>query len=155
MVLILLLLFIIVPTVEIALFIEVGGEIGILPTVLLTFATAVAGTAMLRIQGLGTLRRAEAAMARDEPPVAELVDGIGLLLAGLLLLIPGFATDAIGLLLFVPPVRQLLARRILKGVKARRRGRQQESDIIEGDFERIEEPDGILPPQESKWRGRL
>jgi len=100
--LIIFILFIVVPATEIALFIEIGGIVGIWWTIILTFATAAAGTIMLRVQGLGTLRRAEAAIAREEAPVAELIDGLCLLLAGLALLIPGFATDAFGLLLFVP-----------------------------------------------------
>jgi UPF0716 protein FxsA len=99
-----------IPLIEIALFIEVGEEIGVWPTIGLCIATALAGSLMLRVQGLSTLTRARAAMARDEMPVREMLDGIGLAIAGALLLTPGFATDTVGLLLFVPGVRRWLGR---------------------------------------------
>lgn len=99
-----------IPLIEIALFIEIGDEIGVWPTIGLCIATALAGSLMLRIQGLSTLARARAAMARDEMPVREMLDGIGLAIAGALLLTPGFATDAVGLLLFVPGIRRGIGR---------------------------------------------
>lgn len=138
--LVLFLLFIVVPAVEIALFIEVGGWLGVWPTIVLTFATAAAGTVMLRVQGLSTLRRAEAQLARDEPPVAELIDGLCLLLAGLCLLIPGFATDAIGLLLFVPPLRHAIGRWLWGWLRARRGRGDPRATVIDGDFEEVHEP---------------
>jgi UPF0716 protein FxsA len=108
--LIILALLIGIPLIEIALFIEIGDEIGIWPTIGLCIATALAGSLMLRVQGLSTLMRARAAMARDQMPVREMLDGIGLAIAGALLLTPGFATDTVGLLLFIPAVRRWLGR---------------------------------------------
>lgn len=103
--LVILSLFIAVPLIEIAVFIQVGGVIGLWPTIALVILTAVAGTAMLRAQGLATLRRAQASLERGEAPLREVFDGACLLVAGVLLLTPGFVTDAVGLLLFLPPVR--------------------------------------------------
>lgn len=99
-----------VPLLEIAVFIRVGESIGLWPTLALVIATAVAGTWMLRAQGLAALRTAQASLDRGEFPVAQVFDGICLLLAGALLLTPGFVTDAVGLLLFVPAVRAYLRR---------------------------------------------
>lgn len=117
--LIILALFIGVPIVEIAVFIEVGGWIGLWPTVGVIVATAMAGTAMLRHQGLSVLARAQRSLERRELPVAEIVDGICLLLAGALLLTPGFVTDALGFVLMVPGLRQALVAPILRRLAAR------------------------------------
>ncbi len=93
------------PVIEIAVFIEVGDRIGLWSTLGLIFATAIAGTALLRHQGLSTLARARATMAAGKPPVREILDGVCLVVAGLLLLTPGFVTDAIGAVLLVPFLR--------------------------------------------------
>ncbi|HZD24643.1 MAG TPA: FxsA family protein, partial [Alphaproteobacteria bacterium] len=106
--LLILLAFIAVPMIEIAVFIKVGGLIGLWPTLAIVILTAILGTAALRQQGLSTLRRAQEAMNRNELPVREVFDGLCLLVAGALLLTPGFVTDALGALLFVPQVRTLL-----------------------------------------------
>ncbi len=108
MALLLLAAFILVPLIEIGLFIEVGGWIGLWPTLGLIILTAVIGTALLRQQGLATLRRAQSQMDAGQVPAKELFDGACLLFGGLLLLTPGFFTDAIGFLLLMPPVRDLL-----------------------------------------------
>lgn len=102
-----LLAFIMVPIAEIAVFIKAGDLIGLWPTIAAVVLTAIIGTAMLRHQGLATLVRLRATMDRGELPVRELFDGACLLLAGALLLTPGFLTDAVGFLLLVPPVRAL------------------------------------------------
>lgn len=93
------------PVIEIAVFIDIGGRIGLWPTIGLIFATAVAGTALLRHQGLSTLARARATMDAGKPPVREILDGVCLVMTGLLLLTPGFVTDAIGAVLLVPFLR--------------------------------------------------
>lgn len=97
-----------VPLVEIAVFVEVGERIGAWNTVLAVILTSAAGLWLLRLQGLHTLRRVQESLARNVFPVGELFDGLCLLAAGALLMLPGFVTDAIGLLLFVPPFRRLL-----------------------------------------------
>ena len=107
---------VIVPIIEIAVFVEVGGAIGLWPTLAVVVATAIAGGTLLRLQGLATMARAREALARNEMPLKEVVDGVFLLVAGLLLLTPGFVTDGVGFVLFVPGVRAglraLLARRL-------------------------------------------
>lgn len=112
-------LFIAVPLVEIAVFIQVGGLIGLWPTIAIVIATAFAGTALLRQQGLATLRRAQESMNRGEMPLREVFDGACLLFAGALLLTPGFVTDATGLLLFLPPGRAWLRKVIVPALVKR------------------------------------
>ncbi len=99
-----------IPLIEIAVFIEVGGVIGLWPTIAIVIATAVLGTALLRRQGLATLQRAQTELAAQRLPVKELFDGICLLVGGALLLTPGFVTDACGLALLIPPLRAILGR---------------------------------------------
>jgi UPF0716 protein FxsA len=112
-------LFIGMPLLEIAVFIQVGGAIGVWPTIALTVATALAGSLLLRAQGLATLMRARSQMDRGELPAREMFDGVCLVVAGALLLVPGFVTDAIGLLLFVPPLRNLLRLLIARHIAAK------------------------------------
>lgn len=100
-----LLAFIIVPVIEIGIFVLVGDEIGLWNTLAIVVLTAFIGTGMLRAQGLRTLQRAQESLARQEFPVAEVFDGLCLLVGGAFLLTPGFMTDALGFLLFLPPVR--------------------------------------------------
>lgn len=104
----LLLIFLVVPAAEISVFIAIGSEIGIFWTLFITIFTAIAGTFLLRNQGFSTIQKIKLEAERGQIPGNELVYGLMILLAGLLLLIPGFITDAIGLLLFIPPIRQLL-----------------------------------------------
>jgi len=103
-----LLIFIVIPLVEIWLLIEVGSHIGAFPTVALIVLTAVVGVFLIRLQGLTTLMRAQGRMAAGEMPAQEMAEGMVLALCGLCLLIPGFATDALGFIGLVPPVRRYL-----------------------------------------------
>lgn len=98
-------LLLVVPLAEIATFVIVGGQIGVLPTIGLVLATAVTGTILLRIQGFGVMARIRATMDAGGMPGRDLVHGFMIMAAGLLLLTPGFITDTIGLLLFVPAIR--------------------------------------------------
>jgi len=129
-----LLAFIGVPLIEIALFIQVGGFIGLWPTIAIVIATAMAGTALIRRQGLNTLQRAQQEMDAQRLPVRELFDGVCLLFAGAMLLTPGFLTDSVGFVLLVPPLRRLLGSyfwRLLqnsKGVHFEMSGRRQGYD---------------------------
>ncbi len=105
---ILLLLFLVVPVIEIYLLIEVGGFIGAIPTIFLVVFTAVLGAWLLRIQGFATLRRVQRSLARGEIPAIEMLGGVLLLVSGALLLTPGFVTDTIGFLFLFPGFRRLL-----------------------------------------------
>lgn len=101
------LLFLSFPLVEIAGFVLVGRQIGVLATIGLVIATSIAGSLLLRFQGFGVLSRINKEMQAGQDPSRELAHGVMILVAGLLLLLPGFATDIVGLLLFIPPVRDL------------------------------------------------
>ena len=105
---VLLLMFIGVPILEIVLFIEIGDFIGLWPTIFFVLVTAICGTILLRIQGLTIVRSFQTSLARSELPVQEVFNGLCVLIAGILLLTPGFSTDAIGFLLLMPAGRQLI-----------------------------------------------
>ncbi len=111
--LLIIVLFLLFPVLEIAVFIEVGSKFGTWPTVGAIFLTAVVGVSLVRTQGLATLSRARISLQRNEFPLAEAFDGHCLALAGVLLLTPGFVTDSMGGLLLVPPLRAALRRFVL------------------------------------------
>lgn len=108
-----LLIFIVVPIIEMVVLIEVGGIIGALPTVGLVVLTATLGIWLLRLEGLATLARVQEKLARGEIPGTELLEGIMLLVGGALLLTPGFVTDAIGFTCILPGLRRPIARWML------------------------------------------
>jgi UPF0716 protein FxsA len=110
--LILLLALIVTPLAEIAAFIEIGGLIGLWPTLATVVATAVIGSILLRHQGLRTLKEIQRQLDAGKVPVDEMLGGLCLFAAGLLLLTPGFITDAVGFALLIPPVRLWVARRV-------------------------------------------
>ena len=108
-----------VPILEIALFIEIGGAIGFWKTIGVVVLTALVGAALLQQQGLATLRKAQASLQENRFPMDEVFDGLCLIFAGALLLTPGFFTDGIGLLMFVPPFRAVLRRGLGRFLAAR------------------------------------
>ncbi len=149
---ILFLLFLTIPLIEIYLLIQVGEVIGALPTIFMVVFTAVLGVALLRWQGLVTLTRVQVAMARGELPAVAMIEGVFLLVAGALLLTPGFFTDAIGFVLLIPLIRQSLAQSLLlRGMFQSGGGfqhdpfstappeKRHDPRIIEGDYERRDE----------------
>lgn len=107
-------LFLIVPLVELWLLIQVGGVIGVGWTIFLAVATAFVGTLLVRSQGLAMLRRIQAEIARGHVPEADMFEGLMLLLAGAVLLTPGFITDALGLIFLVPMWRRAIVRFVLR-----------------------------------------
>jgi len=102
---ILFIIFIIVPMIEIALFIQAGSWLGLAPTLLLIVSTAVIGITLIRQQGLSTLFKAQEKMNHGELPAVEMMEGILLAIAGALLITPGFFTDTVGFLLLIPAFR--------------------------------------------------
>jgi UPF0716 protein FxsA len=102
---VLLLLFLIVPIVELYVIIEVGQWLGVWPTLGLLVALSVAGAWLVKREGIGVWRRAQRQLERAELPATELLDGLLILAAGALMLTPGFVTDVVGLLLLIPPTR--------------------------------------------------
>ena len=103
-----LLLIILIPVIEIYLFIEIGGKIGALYTISLIFLTAFLGVFYARYEGFNTLRSGLSQMMKNELPIYEIISGAALAFASLLLIIPGFATDLVGLLMIFPPTRKLI-----------------------------------------------
>lgn len=107
---------IVVPIVEIAVFINIGGVIGLWPTLAVVILTALAGAKLLREQGLATVRRAQHKLASEKLPLEELFEGACILFAGALLLTPGFVTDGVGLALMAPPVRRALGKHLWRAL---------------------------------------
>jgi UPF0716 protein FxsA len=104
-VLVLVALFVLVPLVELAVFVQIASSFGIWNTVAVLLAISLLGAWIVRRQGMGVWRRAQLQLTAGRVPAKEVVDGFLLLCAGGLLLVPGFVTDALGLLLLLPPVR--------------------------------------------------
>jgi UPF0716 protein FxsA len=167
------------PVAEIWLFVEAGRAIGWLAALLITIATGAAGAVLMRIQGSAAMRRFLENADRGELPVETVVDGMGIFAAGLLLLLPGFLSDMLGLLLFIPPLRRRLTRWLFRRVLEARpfprqapprqrpegprerpspRGFRRSDDVVDAEFETIEptpaedeaEPRGR--PGNSPWR---
>jgi UPF0716 protein FxsA len=144
-----LLIFVGLPILEIALFVEVGGAIGLFPTLAIVLVTGVLGVMLVRRQGLRALDRARADMEAGRDPLDPIANGALILVAGILLILPGFFTDTLGLLLMIPPVRRLVIRRGGSRVTVRaatyvRPGRPpRPADVIDAEYERL---DGDRPP---------
>jgi UPF0716 protein FxsA len=115
----LLLLFTVVPLVELALLIQLGRLIGLAPTIALVLLTGAVGAALARWQGLQTLRRVQTEMAEGRVPTGALVDGLLILVAGAVLLTPGLITDIVGFLLLIPPTRAAVRRAVVEAFRRR------------------------------------
>ena len=130
-----LLLLIGIPVIEIYLFIKLGSQIGAFYTILLIFVTAFFGVVYARYEGFNTLRSGMSQMVKNELPIYEIISGAALAFAALLLILPGFATDFIGLLIIFPPTRKL----IFKKVSNKQRPINKKQDFINGEFEDIDD----------------
>lgn len=112
--------FIIVPILELAVIIQVGSSVGVLPTLGLLIVVSIVGAWLVKFQGMGVLMRMRQQLAQGKMPTDELMNGVLILVAGALMLTPGFLTDALGLSLLIPPIRaairQMLARRFTRRV---------------------------------------
>ncbi len=143
-VLIFLLVFVGMPLFELYFLIEVGSEIGAIPTIFLTVFTAVLGGLLVRMQGFSTAMRVRRNMEQGELPAIEMLEGIVLLFSGLLLLLPGFFTDIFGFLCLIPPLRRVvllwvLSRSgIMQAVQEANANNHdpQSTRVIEGEFQR-------------------
>ncbi len=137
------------PLIEIAVLIQVGGWLGLWPTLGLIVLTAIAGTWMLRRQGFAVLTRAQSQLEAGTVPLAEVFEGFCLVIAGALLLTPGFVTDAIGGALLLPPVRTwlygALGERFRNAAMPKRGAAPGRGPVVEGDFERVN-PEKAPPP---------
>ncbi len=135
-----------IPIIEIALFIQVGGLIGLWPTLLIVVLTAMLGSSLIRRQGLGAFLALRSSLSDLRDPTGPLFDGAMILLSGALLLTPGFLTDTMGLLLLIPPLRASLYQAIRRRVTVVNFGappprRSGPGDVIEGEFEILDPED--------------
>ena len=133
-----LLLLISIPVIEIYLFIKVGSQIGAFNTILLIFITAFFGVIYARYEGFNTLKSGMSQVVKNELPVYEIISGAALAFAALLLILPGFATDTLGLLIIFPLTRKLIFRNVSNKQKSTNSKKQ---DFINGEFEDIEDDD--------------
>ena len=129
---------ILVPIVEIYLFIKIGAKIGAFSTILLIFITAITGIIYARYEGLNTLRSAYSQMIKQETPAYEIISGAAIAFAALLLIIPGFATDIIGFLIIFPITRKLILGKVSTKIKKKE---PDNNNFIDGEFEDIENND--------------
>ena len=129
---------ILIPIIEIYLFIEIGGQIGAFNTISLIFITAIIGVIYARYEGLNTLRSGFSQLIKNEAPIYEIISGAAIAFAALLLIVPGFATDLLGFLLIFPLTRKLFFSKISKNFESETKIKKP---YIEGEFEDIEEDD--------------
>ena len=132
----LILLIILIPIIEIYLFIKIGSQIGAITTILLIISTAIIGVYYAKYEGLNTLRSGFIQLNKNKTPAYEVLSGAAIAIAALLLIIPGFATDVIGFLIIFPITRKLLFSKFIKKINKKSR---EKKDFIEGEFEDIED----------------
>ena len=126
-----LLLIILIPIVEIYLFIKIGGQIGAFTTISLIFVTAIIGVYYARYEGLNTLKSGVAQLYKNQMPLFELMSGAALAVAALLLILPGFATDLLGFLIIFPLTRKIFFQLLSKKTKSEV---HVKDDLIEGEY---------------------
>ena len=131
-----------IPLIEIYLFIKVGSEIGALNTILLILTTAIVGIWYARYEGFNTLRSGMSQLVKNELPLYEIVSGAAIAFAALLLILPGFATDIIGILLVFPVTRKIILKKYSRKYSTKHKGENRKKNYIEGEFEDIEDKDG-------------
>ena len=131
-----------IPLVEIYLFIKVGSQIGALNTILLILVTAVVGIWYARYEGFNTLRSGMSQLVKNELPLYEIVSGAAIAFAALLLILPGFATDIIGILLVFPFSRKIILRKYSKKYSKKNKNTTGDKNYIEGEYEDMEDKDG-------------
>jgi UPF0716 protein FxsA len=131
-----LLLIIIIPAIEIFLFIKIGSQIGAITTILLIFTTAVVGVYYAKYEGLNTLKAGFTQLSKNETPTYEMISGAAIAFAALLLIIPGFATDILGFVLIFPISRKFIFGKFAKKFKTTK---TKKNNFIDGDFEDIED----------------
>ncbi|WP_417692343.1 FxsA family protein [Roseibium sp.] len=159
------------PLIEIMVFIQVGSAIGVLPTILLTVVTAMAGLLMLRTQGVSLVMRIQSEMNAGRVPGRDMIHGALMVIASIFLLIPGFASDAVGLALFIPPFRDFLANMLISranvvvtttgqrsgpdGPSRTGPGGEPVVDLDEEDWKRKNDPDRNSGPDAGNGPARL
>ena len=127
---------ILIPVVEIYLFIKIGAQIGAITTILLIFLTAVLGVYYAKYEGLNTLKAGFSQVSKNETPAYEVISGAAIAIAAILLIIPGFATDILGFLLIFPITRKLIFSKFLKRINIKK---NKKNNFIDGEYEDIED----------------
>ncbi|MGV6858590.1 MAG: FxsA family protein [bacterium] len=163
----LLILFIVVPMVEIYFLIKVGSVIGAFPTLLIVIGTAILGSWLLRQQGMATMMRYQKSILQGKLPAQEMIEGVALVIGGILLLTPGFVTDIIGFLCLVPVTRQGIVRWVMSKVKFQSMGGGmgrgfggfqqggrpggEDGRTFDAEFERTDNKDKDRLPPDDRW----
>ena len=127
-----------IPLIEIYLFIKIGSSIGAFNTISLILLTAIVGVAYARYEGFNTLRSGMTQLVKNELPIYEIVSGAALTFAAILLIIPGFATDCLGLLLIIPITRKLIFNAFSKKFN-KKNNTHEKKDFIEGEYKDMDE----------------
>ena len=133
-----LLLIILIPIIEIYLFIKIGAQIGAIYTILLIFITAIVGVYYAKYEGLNTLKSGFIQISKNETPKYEMISGAAIAIAALLLIIPGFATDILGFLIIFPLSRKIIIDKLFRKLKVKKTNK---NNFIDGEFEDIENDD--------------
>ena len=131
-----------IPLIEIYLFIKIGGYIGAFNTISLILITAIIGIIYARYEGFNTLRSGMSQLVQNQLPIYEIISGAALAFAALLLILPGFATDIMGIMLIFPPTRRLILNMYSRKNSSRNKKTSSEKNYIEGEYEDIEDKDG-------------
>tara|TARA_B000000532_G_C18704193_1_gene335305 strand:- start:250 stop:678 length:429 start_codon:yes stop_codon:yes gene_type:complete len=131
-----------IPLIEIYLFIKIGSQIGALNTVLLILITAIVGIWYARYEGFNTLRSGMSQLVRNEVPLYEMISGAAIAFAALLLILPGFATDIIGILLIFPVTRKIILSKYSRKYSSKKKSKNVGKNFIEGEYEDIDDKDG-------------
>ena len=126
---------ILIPIIEIYIFIKIGGEIGAITTISLIFITAIIGIYYARYESLNTLKSGFSQISKNVSPTYEVMSGAAIAFAALLLIIPGFATDVLGFLIIFPVTRRLIFNKLVKNLKTK----NNKKNFIDGEFEDIED----------------
>ena len=129
---------ILIPIIEIYLFIKIGAQIGALNTILLILFTAATGIIYARYEGLNTLRAGFTQMIKNKTPAYEMISGAAIAFGALLLIIPGFATDILGFLMIFPLTRKIIFGKVSTKFRSQK---EEKNHFIDGEFEDIEEDD--------------
>ena len=133
-----LLLIILIPVIEIYLFIKIGSQIGAITTILLIFATAIIGIYYAKYEGLNTLRSGFIQIRNNKAPTHEMMAGAAIAFAALLLIVPGFATDVLGFLIIFPTSRNFFLEKFFNKFK-KQENKTKKNNFIDGEFEDIED----------------
>ncbi|MEO1090455.1 MAG: FxsA family protein [Pseudomonadota bacterium] len=157
-------IFIVIPLIEVALFVQAGRLFGLWPTLAACVISALVGSAIIKRQGTDLATRARQRLQAGVAPLREGFDGLCLVAAGFLMITPGFFTDLLGGLLLIPPARRWLYERVQRHVRveglepgagpgARPGGGQAPPDVIDAEYDVLDDDGQPMPPPRGRWDG--